>query len=90
MTHDHPIVVFSNGVCERRGGAARRRGQTLPMFVPLDNRYVVPHNIALCIKYNAHINVEVCASIKAVKYVYKYVYKGHDRVMLHFKRTGNT
>ncbi|GBM05499.1 hypothetical protein AVEN_94782-1 [Araneus ventricosus] len=29
-------------------------------------------------KFNAHINVEVCASVKSVKYLYKYVYEGHD------------
>ncbi|GBO21194.1 hypothetical protein AVEN_5386-1 [Araneus ventricosus] len=29
-------------------------------------------------KFNAHINVEVCASVKIVKYLYKYVYEGHD------------
>ncbi|GBM83685.1 hypothetical protein AVEN_84254-1 [Araneus ventricosus] len=31
-------------------------------------------------KFNAHINVEVCASVKSVKYLYKYVYEGHDAV----------
>jgi len=30
-------------------------------------------------KYDAHINVEFCSSISAVKYIYKYIYKGHDR-----------
>jgi hypothetical protein len=30
-------------------------------------------------KYNCHINVEIATSITAVKYLYKYVYKGHDR-----------
>jgi hypothetical protein len=28
--------------------------------------------------YNFHINVEICSSIKAVKYLYKYIYKGPD------------
>ena len=31
-------------------------------------------------KYDAHINVEICSSITAVKYLFKYVYKGHDRI----------
>jgi hypothetical protein len=29
--------------------------------------------------FDCHINVEMCSSIKAVKYLYKYVYKGHDQ-----------
>ena len=44
-----------------------------------DNRDVVPYNPFLCKKYNAHINVEIVASIKAVKYLFKYTFKGHDR-----------
>ena len=47
----------------------------------LDNSRVVPHNIFLLMKYRCHLNVEVCNSITAVKYLYKYVYKGHDKVM---------
>ncbi|POG80114.1 hypothetical protein GLOIN_2v1426683, partial [Rhizophagus irregularis DAOM 181602=DAOM 197198] len=30
------------------------------------------------IKYNCHINVEIYSSITAIKYLFKYVYKGHD------------
>jgi hypothetical protein len=44
----------------------------------LDNRWVVPYNPGLLMKYNCHINVEACSSIKSVKYFFKYVYKGHD------------
>ena len=44
----------------------------------VDNKWVVPYNPYLLLKYNCHINVEVCASIKSVKYLFKYVYKGHD------------
>jgi hypothetical protein len=27
---------------------------------------------------NCHINVKICSSIKVVKYLYKYIYKGPD------------
>ena len=42
----------------------------------LDNTCVVPYNPDLLLKYNAHINVECCTSLKAIKYIYKYVYIG--------------
>ncbi|KAL6603039.1 hypothetical protein ACP70R_043400 [Stipagrostis hirtigluma subsp. patula] len=45
----------------------------------LDNKWVVPYNPYLLMRYNCHINLEVCSSIKAVKYLFKYIYKGHDR-----------
>ena len=47
-------------------------------FVLLDNRNVVPYCPWLTKKFNAHINVEACTSLKSVKYLYKYIYKGHD------------
>lgn len=43
------------------------------------NQDVVPYNPYLSARYECHINVEVCTSILAVKYLFKYVYKGHDR-----------
>ena len=42
----------------------------------VDNRWVVPHNLYLVTKYDCHINVEICSSVKAVSYLYKYIYKG--------------
>ncbi|XP_021959696.1 uncharacterized protein LOC110855595 [Folsomia candida] len=44
----------------------------------INNSWVVPYNPYLSLKYNCHVNVEVCASIKSVKYLFKYAYKGHD------------
>ena len=32
-------------------------------------------------KYNCHLNVEVCNTVSSVKYIYKYIHKGHDRVV---------
>ncbi len=40
---------------------------------------MVPHNSNLTRKFNAHINVEVSAGIRSVKYLFKYIYKGQDR-----------
>ncbi|KAG2868807.1 hypothetical protein PC113_g683 [Phytophthora cactorum] len=34
------------------------------------------------VKYNCHINVEVCTAITAVKYLYKYVYKGSEKAVI--------
>jgi hypothetical protein len=55
----------------------------------LDNRWVVPYNPYLLRRYNCHINVEVCSSIKAVKYLFKYIYKGHDRASITINEVGN-
>ena len=46
------------------------------------NEWVVPFNPYLSVKYQAHINVEICAMIIAVKYIYKYILKGSDRSTL--------
>ncbi len=43
---------------------------------------MVPHNVYLSTKYDAHINVEVYNNIHAVKYLFKYIYKGHDRAIV--------
>ena len=50
--------------------------------VTVDNQYVVPYNPGLLLKYNCHINVEICSTIQAIKYVYKYVYKGPDKAFI--------
>jgi len=46
------------------------------------NQWVVPYNPYFSQKYNCHINVEVCTGITAVKYLYKYVYKGSDEAVI--------
>lgn len=47
-----------------------------------DNTSVVPYCPYFSLKYQAHINMEACFSVKAVKYIHKYIYKGHDRTTM--------
>lgn len=63
--------------------AYRRRNNNDKVHVRgafLDNSYVVPYCPFLISKYDCHINVEICADIKLVKYLYKYIHKWHDRI----------
>ena len=46
----------------------------------VDNQWVAPYNPFFSLKYGAHINVQVVNSVEAIKYLYKYVNKGHDKV----------
>jgi hypothetical protein len=68
---DYPIY--------RRRNDGRMFQKTPDGFV-YNNQWVVPHNPYLTKMFNAHINVEVSADIQSVKYLFKYVYKGPDRV----------
>ena len=56
----------------RQGIKTIRRG------VIIDNRSVVPYSPYLLLKYNCHINIEVCTSLQVIKYIYKYIFKGFD------------
>ncbi len=53
----------------------RRNNRTI-----IDNRWIVSYNLYLYQKYNCHINVKIYLSIRLIKYLYKYVYKGPDHI----------
>nr|XP_017255632.1 PREDICTED: uncharacterized protein LOC108225307 [Daucus carota subsp. sativus] len=47
--------------------------------VDLDNQFVVPYNRDLLVKYQCHMNIEICCHARTLKYLFKYCLKGHDR-----------
>jgi PIF1-like helicase/Helitron helicase-like domain at N-terminus/Helicase len=90
-TKDYPKPLREETDFNEKGFPFYRRRQPPPGQVPrtvrkgqheLDNSWVVPYNVYLSQKYDCHINVEVCSSIQSVKYMHKYIYKGHDRASI--------
>ncbi|KAI5705868.1 hypothetical protein M8J75_002513 [Diaphorina citri] len=47
--------------------------------VNMDNRWVVPYSPVLSRTLETHVNVEYCSSVKAIKYICKYINKGSDQ-----------
>ena len=46
----------------------------------LGDEWVVPYCPWASLKYNCHINFEICSTVLSVKYLYKYCLKGHDKL----------
>ncbi|KAL6620651.1 hypothetical protein ACP70R_035790 [Stipagrostis hirtigluma subsp. patula] len=57
--------------------------------VDIDNQFVVPHNVDLCVKYDAHINVESVNRDGMEKYLFKYTNKGPDCAKVGIQNRGN-
>ena len=59
----------------------RNDGRTISKNgVIIDNRHIVPYNPKLLKKYQAHVNIEWCNQSTSIKYLFKYINKGYDRV----------
>ncbi|KAH1137286.1 hypothetical protein GYH30_027321, partial [Glycine max] len=77
MFQPHTVLDADGFLVYRRrnnGHAIEKNG------VIIDNRYIVPYNPRLLRKYQAHINIEWCNQHTSIKYLFKNINKGYDRV----------
>ncbi|SGY53294.1 BQ5605_C006g03744 [Microbotryum silenes-dioicae] len=81
---------FQDRTTSEDGGYPHYRRRNLHQFIKFPgtgreeiytDANVVPTNPWMASKYSCHINVEIANGVAAVKYLYKYVYKGHDRTL---------
>lgn len=56
----------------------------------LDNHLLVLYNRLLCTLFCCHLNLEITNGIAAMKYIYKYVYKGSNAVLVRLSWDGRT
>nr|XP_043633624.1 uncharacterized protein LOC122604826 [Erigeron canadensis] len=78
---------------DKNGYARYKRRQTTRVVkngVPLDNCFVVHYNRCLCLHFEAHINVDYCRWSMLVKYLFKYISKGPDRIRYAISRPSTT
>ncbi|XP_076256102.1 uncharacterized protein LOC143193665 [Rhynchophorus ferrugineus] len=73
ITSDDGYPKYRRRSPEQGGKSATVRNRDI------DNRWIVPYNRLLLKIFDAHINVELCNSIKSIQYVTKYINKGSDQ-----------
>ena len=72
-------TIGENGLTTYARPSPAHGGETAVVNgVTIDNRSIVAHSPYLTQKYGGHINVEKVCSVKSVRYMFKYTFKGCD------------
>jgi len=80
--------MTENGYPEYRRRSPENNGNTGILHGNIiTNQWVVPYNPVMLLKYRCHLNFEMCATVTSVKYIYKYLLKGNDKITMELKFT---
>ena len=71
--------IDANGFPIYRRRETSKENVAIRNGIEMANRFVVPHNGDLIVKYQAHVIVEICSKTRAIKYLLKYKSKGPNR-----------
>lgn len=69
-------IIVENGITRYK--RREQTGVVLQNGHIVTNQHIVPYNPYFLMKYKCHINFEWCSSANNVKYLFKYIFKGHD------------
>lgn len=70
------LIDANSSPMYRRQGAGKTYNR--PNDYVVNNRFLVPYCPVLSLMFNCHIDVGICLSIQSIKYLHKYICKGHD------------
>ncbi|XP_027102921.1 uncharacterized protein [Coffea arabica] len=96
IAYETVLQFMTHGPCgpaNTRSPLYRRRDngrEGIKAGVKIDNRWIVPHNVDLVVKYWGHVCVELCNQGRSIKYLFKYVNKGYDRATFVIKENDAT
>ena len=75
--------IYRRRAPENGGGSSKVRLRLNNRWIEYEftSKDVVAHNVWLLDRFDCHINVEVCSSLKVIKYLLWYPFKGDTRVI---------
>ncbi|KAI8420000.1 hypothetical protein MSG28_008600, partial [Choristoneura fumiferana] len=89
QTNDNGYPLYRRRGPEEGGRTVTITVRGTAQEVVVDNSWVVPYSPLLSKMFNAHINMEFCNSVQAIKYICKYINKGSDQAIFSVQQQGN-
>ncbi|GFX79541.1 ATP-dependent DNA helicase [Trichonephila clavipes] len=88
-TNDKGYPLYRRRAPEDGGHTLAQKTQGGIQEILVDNSWIVPYSPLLSKIFNCHINVEFCNTVKAIKYICKYINKGSDQAIFNIRQPGN-